>query len=203
MMDRLRTGRHCVLEVGQADGRGVHDLAVVGDRDGKRREAMLVGNLPNRLVQLTGGIRNGKAAANGGGRQHDPGGKPRRGTGKNGPSTHDSPFLAAIGRDSLPVDRARFVRRPTDPSTDAAPWASARAPHRRASVPANKPDPAQALSPELRQLLVNEMQLIDDGMGELLSAISDGDRKTTEAIASKIRNRFTRQPESQIGYHVR
>ena len=56
--------------------------------------------------------------------------------------------------------------------------------------PAKKTDPAEALSPELRQLLVKEMQLIDSGMGELLSAISAGDWKTIEAIAGKIRHSF-------------
>jgi hypothetical protein len=33
-------------------------------------------------------------------------------------------------------------------------------------------DPAEALSPELRQLFVKEMRLIDDAMGDLLSAIA-------------------------------
>ena len=51
-------------------------------------------------------------------------------------------------------------------------------------------EPAQALSPELRQLLVKEMQLIDNGMGELLSAISAGNWKTIEAIAGKIQHSF-------------
>lgn len=36
-------------------------------------------------------------------------------------------------------------------------------------------DPAEALSPELRQLLAREMRLIDDAMGDLLSAIASGD----------------------------
>jgi hypothetical protein len=56
--------------------------------------------------------------------------------------------------------------------------------------PAEDSDPARALSPELRQLLVKEMQLIDDGMGELLSAISSGNWKTVEAIAGKIQHSF-------------
>ena len=53
-----------------------------------------------------------------------------------------------------------------------------------------KADPAHALSPELRQLLAKEMQLIDSGMGELLSAIAAGDWKTIEAISGKIQHSF-------------
>ena len=56
--------------------------------------------------------------------------------------------------------------------------------------PVKPTDPAQALSPELRQLLVKEMQLIDNGMGELLSAISAGNWKSIEAIAGQIQHSF-------------
>ena len=56
---------------------------------------------------------------------------------------------------------------------------------------AEKPaDPAESLSPELRQLLVQEMQLIDAGMGKLASAISEGDWKAVESIAGKIQRSF-------------
>lgn len=51
-------------------------------------------------------------------------------------------------------------------------------------------DPARALSAELQQLLVKEMQLIDDGVGQLQSAISSGDWHSVEAIASKIQHSF-------------
>jgi len=53
-----------------------------------------------------------------------------------------------------------------------------------------KPDPAQTLSPELRQLLIKEMQLIDKGMGDLLSAISIGDWEKSAALAGKIQHSF-------------
>ena len=51
-------------------------------------------------------------------------------------------------------------------------------------------DPAASLSPEVRQALVQEMRLIDDGMGELLSAISIGEWKTVEEIGRKIQHSF-------------
>jgi len=51
-------------------------------------------------------------------------------------------------------------------------------------------DPAAALSPKLRQLLVKEMQLIDDGMGELVSALSAGNWESVETIAGKIQHSF-------------
>jgi hypothetical protein len=70
------------------------------------------------------------------------------------------------------------------------PFAAALAPADEHPVPAKKTDPAQALSPELRQLLVKEMQLIDAGMGQLLSAISAGDWKSIETIATKIQHSF-------------
>ena len=57
-------------------------------------------------------------------------------------------------------------------------------------IPAKQMDPAQALSPELRQLLVKEMRLIDDAMGKLLSAISAGDWETIDTIAGKIQHSF-------------
>ena len=49
---------------------------------------------------------------------------------------------------------------------------------------------AQALSPELRQLLIMEMRQIDEGMGELLSAIAAGDWETIETISSGIQHSF-------------
>ena len=55
---------------------------------------------------------------------------------------------------------------------------------------AEKTDPAARLSLELRQLLIREMQLIDDGMGDLMSAISAGDWPRIEAIARKIQHSF-------------
>ncbi len=65
----------------------------------------------------------------------------------------------------------------------------------RSGHPVKKTDPAQALSPELRQLLVKEIQLIDNGMGELLSAISAGNWKTIESIAGKIQHSFILKPQ--------
>ena len=47
-----------------------------------------------------------------------------------------------------------------------------------------------ALSEQLQALLVKEMVLIDQGMGEISSAISAGDWKTVAGVASKIEGSF-------------
>jgi hypothetical protein len=47
-----------------------------------------------------------------------------------------------------------------------------------------------ALSEKLQALLVKEMVLIDQGMGELTSAISAGDWKAVAGVASKIEGSF-------------
>ena len=57
----------------------------------------------------------------------------------------------------------------------------------QAAAPA---DPAESLSPGLRQLLVEEMRLIDEGLKELLSAISVGEWETVEETAGKIQHSF-------------
>jgi hypothetical protein len=52
------------------------------------------------------------------------------------------------------------------------------------------PDVAESLSPKLRGLLDKEMWQIDNGMGNLATAISLGDWKTVAETASKIRDSF-------------
>ena len=54
-------------------------------------------------------------------------------------------------------------------------------------------DPAEQLSPKLRGLLNKEMTLIDNGMGELATAISQGEWERVEEIAGKIRDSFILQ----------
>jgi replication-associated recombination protein RarA len=51
-------------------------------------------------------------------------------------------------------------------------------------------DPAATLSPKLRELLKEEMRLIDSGMGDLTSAISSGDWDAAAKTAEKIQHSF-------------
>ena len=62
--------------------------------------------------------------------------------------------------------------------------------HKTTATASKHPGAAQALPPDLRKLLIKEMQLIDAGMGKLLSAISAGDWIVVEEIAGKTQHSF-------------
>jgi hypothetical protein len=57
------------------------------------------------------------------------------------------------------------------------------------------PDPTAELSPKLRMLLNKEMSLIDQGMGVLATAISQGEWETVEGTARTIRDSFILRQE--------